>query len=645
MSDLHLNQFLGDMKRKRNAGAMTALFEAPAPSAALQGLEVQEQFGIPAEIAVRDPGLFGTQLKQKKTSDLLADVPATASWLTNTMNAALAQDDLENLTWWEHFGRSQVEPWQALDEAARDTVFGAGVEGGLVGMKSIGTGVRGVMASGNVRQSVDLLGFYERAQDLAPDMARHEVAETLGIDPMSTEAGLVHGFLQSTPEDRQNYVNQALVRLQSNEELISALQTSLEEYSAHIQETRGGVPNFTDVEGVKDFTDWFAYNTGQALPWLVAMWAVGLVGGAGAITGVGYGIGVGDIQSSLMEEGVTDRPDLALIGGAPYAGLELLGPAARPFRGVSEAALRSVATSYFRRLAREVPANVIEEFINEAGQEIITTYATAAGTGEEVELTNEQLLQWFEAGMAGAAGGFAGATVSAISGPGGMTQTGQKIYRDVERLAGAGRTSAIIDQVDQMAGQSQLRATSPQKFQEALEAQGWGDKAYYVPAEAIRELFQSKGVDVTDETLAPWGVTLKEFEAAEAHTGDVQIPVSSYAANISGTEDAAFVRENATLDPEHEMSLREAQEFNASLGELMARERAELERDMARDLEERTEAQQIYDARYEDLRMVGRSPDEARAYGPGPGGCRAFPAWLGADRDRGDDGGRRGGHG
>ena len=60
-----------------------------------------------------------------------------------------------------------------------------------------------------------------------------------------------------------------------------------------------------------------------------------------------------------------------------------------------------------------------------------------------------------------------------------------------------------------MAAQSKLKQRSPDKFAEALDAQGESD--FYVPAEDLREYFQAKDVQFDDETLTAWGIDPDEF--------------------------------------------------------------------------------------------------------------------------------------
>ena len=305
----------------------------------------------------------------------------------------------------------------------------------------------------------------------------------------------------------------------------------------------------------------------------------------------------------MIEQGITDRFDIALLGGAPYAALEYLGPAAKPFRGVSEKALTDVAKGYFTRLGRDIPQQVVEEFINEAGQEIIIDLSAAAAGGDEVLLNDETLLKWFNAGMAGAAGAFSVTP--------GSTYIDMRIAQDAAKAELAGSTAQKLAEVEAQAMVSKLRERAPEKFKALLDAQGLGDKAVYVPADALREYFQAKDMALDDATATAWGIDPIAFEEAAQSGNDVAIPMSNYATYIAGTDAAQWFAENATSDPD-EMSIATAKAFNDAVQDVMQEAFYEAERARL-DMEEARAADvQIYDQMFSQLREAGRSPDAAR---------------------------------
>lgn len=583
--DDHFDQ-LEERQAKQRSTAL--ILGTPDPDETAEALRVGDELGIPPQAVQGAPDVFKGQAAQKRASTALQSAPKLQEWLGNPLNGALAKDDLDNLTWFEGW--------------TPDTEFGKGLKTGAIGVKQVGVGAAAVVPQAARNRSMENLRGFEAVGGLSKDMSRHEVAELLGVDPQSTAASMAHGFLVAEPEQRQRMIDGMVSRVINSEETVQGIRDLISEFSADMQETQGRTVNFSDIDDVSAFGDWLSFNAGQSIPFLASLIAAGAAGGAPLAAGTGYVLGVGDINSGLIEEGVTDRPDLALAGGVPYAALEALGPAAAPFRRIGTDVLTEVAAGYFKRLGREVPKQAIEEFINEAGQEIIKDITVSQGTGEVVELNDETLLRWFNSGMAGAAGGLTFSPVTAAQ---------SRVERDMERADAAGTTAKRLEQIDEMAAQSKVKERAPAKFQEALEAAGMQDQDLYVSAEGMREYFQAKDVELDDETLRAWGIEPADFNEKLASGGDVAVPASSYAAQISGTDDAIWLRDNAVFSPD-EMSVAEAAAFNDQVRDILDEAIIEQQEAEATDRELRAADVQIYDEVFSQLRAAGRSPDVAQ---------------------------------
>ena len=185
---------------------------------------------------------------------------------------------------------------------------------------------------------------------------------------------------------------------------------------------------------------------------------------------------------------------------------------------------------------------------------------------------------------------------------------GRKLTDELGRFAKSGETAARLDEIDERAAASKVRERSPDHFLSALEKAGAPD--LYVSAEGLREYFQSKDIELDQETLEAFGVDPVDFQEKVATGGDITLPVAHYAAHISGTEDAAWFRDNSVLDPD-EMSVSEAAEFNEQV-RLIVEE--EFERNEAARLQsesERSSDVQVYDEMFSQLRSAGQSVDVA----------------------------------
>ena len=230
-------------------------------------------------------------------------------------------------------------------------------------------------------------------------------------------------YERATPERRAAMRAEALAEIGDLTERRDDLMASWNEYAAYLKGSTGKTPNATDIKDAQSFIDWFNYSAGQAVPYMAASLVSGLVGMAvggppGALTaivGTGAVVGAGDISTGQLEKGQAIEPARAVGFAIPYGALDVLGPIGRAFRAVPRRALEAVYEGYLKRIGKEAGKSSFEEFINEAGQEIIKD-AALAGKGEPV-VTEEALVRWFNAGAAGAApGALAGGAMAARTG-------------------------------------------------------------------------------------------------------------------------------------------------------------------------------------------------------------------------------------
>lgn len=564
------------------------------PDAVAEARTVGRDLGLPAAVVEANPEESKAQASQKKDAEVLQRNTALANWLSESSDAPLAKDDIETI---DRLANTQVGP-----SAAKGSQFTKGVKTGVTSVKQVGTAFATIPVAGMAQTGLNRLEMFEKLESQSQDLERHQVAELLGLDAQSMDASIAFDFLQGDEAHRQRHIERSTRLVASNQETMDFLVAKVREYSDQMQETQGRVPNFTDIGDLQGFGDWFAFNTGQAIPYLGALAVSGLAGGAPAVVGAGYVGGVGDIQAGLIEEGVTDQGGIALAGGIPYAGLELIGPAAAPFRRVTSETLQSVARGYFQRLGRNVPEQFVEEFINEAGQEVIKDLAVAAGTGEELEFNDEALLRWFNSGMAGGASGAAMSSVVTAA-----QQRTERQLRASDESSGAPETLAEIDKV---ASESKLKQRSPEAFEQAVAAAGIDNGSIYVQVDDLLTFFQARDLTI-DEGAKAYGLNRDDLETQAATGGAVSIPPSVYAARISGTSDADWFHQNATLDPDT-LTASEAQRFNERVQDVFREEFEAMEADHQLQQAYRSAEQVFHDGVYSQLREAGRTPDVAQ---------------------------------
>lgn len=595
--------WLNGLAKDKTAQVSTLLTNDPSePDTIAEHERIGKELGLPSIVVNSEPDVYRKQLDQKKTTSMLSDAPKTAKWLSDLSNGSIAKDDVETLTWFEKASWASAQGFIDIQESVETkSELGKGLRTGIEGFKQTGMALATIPVGGMKSTAVDRLSLFEKAEQLDPSLDRLGVIEALKLDPMSPTASMVVDFVHGDEARRKRLVDRHIGMFKSSSKTMDSLLTAIEVYSSEMEKSQGRTPNFTDIDDVKSFGEWFAFSTGQSIPYLASVFAAGAVGGPIGVAGAGYGLGVGDIQAGLIEEGVTDRVDIALTGGIPYAALEALGPAAAPFRRIGTETLKAVASGYFKQLGKKLPANMIEEFINEAGQEIVKDVAVAQGTGEDVALDDATLVGWFNSGMAGAASAVPMSVVS--------TAADRRFERDFDAASNAARTPQALAEIAKKAAESKLRARSPERFQEVLEQQGSGE--LFVPADSLQEYFQAKDVPLDDETLRAWGIEPQDFAAQVQSGSDVSIPQAVYAAKIANTEDAAWFDNNAKFDADG-MSMAQAERFNAEVSDVMAEAYKQAEADRLAGEEIKSSDIQIYDDTYSQLRAAGRSPDVAQ---------------------------------
>lgn len=604
--------FFDQVKQQDAARTATELRLHPLqPDQAADGIATAKELGVPAGQVMAFPQLFKDRLAAQRATTALSSAPKLTDWLrSDPVNAALAKDDLDGLTWFEQ----GFDDFRKMGGALIDSQVGRGVQTGISGAKQMSVGAATLPVAGMQGTMLRRLDAFERATALPPETPWLEAAAQLGLDPMSADARVVADFMGGDADRRAWHIERAARVVTSNEETMAALTGKIREYEEEMKATQGSVPNFTDIDDIKAFGDWLGFNLGQAAPYLLATATAGAVGGAAGMLGMGYGMGVGDIRSEQITAGQDPfdqrAAGAAAVGGVPYAGIELLGAAARPFRGVSGDVLEQVSEAWAKRVGKEAGASAIEEFINEAGQEIIKDYAVMAGGGDAVELTDETLLRWFNSGMAGFASG--------VAVGGGRTALTIAAERDAARAAEAGTAAALLDRVSQGAAATKLKERSPEAFKAALDRAGRGDDLVYLPAQGLREFFQARDVDFDVATAEAWGIDMNTMAQMEISGGRVGLPMSNFAAYVAGTDAETWVRENATMDPD-EVSLADAAAFNEAAQDQLQMAFEADQADVRAEMETRGSDQQVFDGVYSQLREAGRSVDvadkEARVFG------------------------------
>ena len=588
---------------------MALTYDDRDPDAEAKSRQVGAALGINPVVVGADPEAYDLQLRMKQAADGLRRAPKTAAWLADRENGVLAKDDLDNLTWWE---RALNAPSQGLVE------MGDAAEGSAAG-RMIERGVRRIPMAGDV---LSVQGTSARIADVGrslDDLIAEELAQVGGDSapaPMRSMALMAaqvrfDAARDLSPEDVRRLLDRgsaALLSARERSDKIASIPMSgpatafRDETLANAEDTFLGALGAFASDPIRGAA-FAAEVAGEFLPAILGASAVTVVTrspAAGALT-LGTVSGLTENAASTMEflaergvrmetpeDAMAALQDADLMQAARDRGLT---------RGLVIGMMDAISGGVAGKTLMKSPAgDMIAQGLAQVG---------LGGGGEALgQLASGQNVSWKDIVIEGLAE-LVTAPIEVIG------VGGRRLLRGAVKAGTAGETAETLAEADAQAAASRLKVRAPEKFREALEAQGLGDKTIHVPADALREYFQAKDVAFDEDTMRAWGIDPVTFDEAAQSGNAVAVPMSNYATYIAGTDAAAWFAENATTDPE-ELSLAEVRAFNMRVQDIMQdafeeAEAARLDQDATRAADV-----QIYDDMFSQLREAGRSPDAAR---------------------------------
>ena len=587
--------------KKRDAASTAARVRLNPldPGQAAENLAAAKELGAPAGQVMAFPELYKDKLAQKKATTALADAPQLSDWLrSDPVNAALAKDDLENAAWWERTFRGG---WNAANR----------------GTQSVGQSLRQFQATQSQQRATDLKqGFMDILDSERESVVVDGVERKQFISPGDV-VGAAYRFGMSR-----------LSAVMGNDDAAKAVE--FQQQAGKIRERISAIPmtpggerfrdrmgsidtNASITDQVRQFAEKVAEDPGDFASFMLQVGAESIpsMAAAGVTTAVtrspaagaaalGIGSGAREYGSTVTDELASTGHDLTTPEGALAAlndkGLldraKQKGNARALVIGIMDGMSGGVAG---KALMQSPVGNVIAQGLAQA---VMAGAGEAAGQfASEGRITSiPDILVEAMADMVTAP-----AEIGAVAGRG--------LFRPQQQIAQAGGTAAVLDTASQQAQASQLRERSPERFKEMLDKSGGGEQLVYVPAQGLRELFQSKDVPFEDMADA-WGIDPATMAEMELTGGRVAVPMSNFAAYIAGTDAEAWVRENATMGPD-ELSLSEAQSQADLVPDDMAEAYERQLQEMRDEDANRSSDQQVFDGFYSQLREAGRTADVA----------------------------------
>lgn len=571
------------------------------PDQAADGLATAKELGVPPGQVMAFPQLFKDRLEQQRAAAALAEAPKLSDWLrSDPVNAALAKDDLENLSWFERtfkgganavrrFGLRQgpqLYNQYMANQTARAAADSDRSFGEILRDERTPVIVDGKEVARQWPGPLDLLAAADRwaYSRIAGDGRDDFLA---AAQSRQLKAGRVADRIAQIPMTPGGEAGKKRVARSMQAE---GWQNQLRELATAFAEEPGNMTSF------------LLQVAAESAPGIAAGAAVGAVtrSPAAAAGVMGASSGLQEYSSSPAEFFAEKGVDIGTPEGALAAvsNPDLMREAEE--RGVSRALVIGLMDTLSGGLAGTTMAkNPVGNIVLQSLTQMFTGAAGEAG-GQYAAGQDFSVVDVVLEGLA--------EMVTAPADVAGMALTRVRQARAKGEVAEL--NAEFLEEVSQQAQASRVRERSPETFKAALDRAGAGDQMIYVPAQGLREFFQARDLAFDDAMAEQWGVDLDTFAEMEISGGRVAILLSNFAAYLSGTDAEAWVRENATMDAD-ELSIAEAQAFADLVPEEAAEAYEQQLAEMRAEDEARSSDQQVYDGFYSQLREAGRTTDVA----------------------------------
>ncbi|WP_072391920.1 hypothetical protein [Hyphomicrobium sp. CS1BSMeth3] len=541
---------------------------------------------------------FEREIAERRNAKILAGSPRLTEWLRNPDNARVASDDLDNLSWFEGFGRGvgatlqrsgqrfqQMGAQAAFEQAAgraadRTKTFGQLVDAQKIDMRDMHGNRVDTMAG-----PVEWFGAFARWID-----ARY--AEAIGTDDTAAaqhyaaKIKVATDAMAATPKSSIAQAFETEAQLEGG-----TLGETLASWgAAFVRNPIGGL-------------SWMFETAGESAPIMAAALGTSIVTrdplkGAAVMGGGSYLQERYTSPAEFLKEKKIDlgKPeDVAKLLTDP----ELMREAAE--RGV----IRGAVIGAFDMLSIGIAGRSLAGHPIVEGLAHTATQAFMGGGGEyAARLAAGQEIDWNEI----VAEGFAEMATTPID----MGVAGRSVIRDRRKAEKAEETKDTIAELSGAAQVSKLRERLPDAFRQFLDRalENGPVENVYIPAGEFVSYFQTAGVDPFELLDSLEGVTREDLDDALVSGGDIKIPTATYAGKLAGTEHDAFLLENMRFDP-NEFTSKEAAEFNARAQEAMDEAFRVAEEARKEDERFRSFEAEIYDTMVSRLRAAGRSTEVA----------------------------------
>lgn len=552
---------------------------------------------IPPMTMVRSyTSIFQRQLDEARYSKILSGAPKLTEWLRVTENAAVARDDLENMSLWETVGNAGTRMVARAEEIAAASKFENETQQLQDRKRSFGD----IYQDQSVNSSAPLVpGFAQplvRVGDLLE--AGHRwfnatFAELTGAD----NEGMAREALAGVAAARQKFAD-APMSPGSRAFAEAAMAGDAKDFGSVAQ-------NFATatLQNPLGLMSWALETLSDNAPALAAGLATTVatrnpIAGGAVAFGATYATEKGVTPGEFLAErgidiGTPEGIQQALSDPVLLSEMAQRGHVRGLIIGTAEALGLGVIT---KSLASNLFVDVIAKAVTQAVISSTGEYAAQVASGQSADF-NEV---------------FAEGLIGIVEMPIDLGVAGQQFNVQKKKAEAVETRVGMIRTLAGLAVNSKVRERFPAKFQEFVNGalKDGPVENLYIPADKFAEYFQGAGLDLDEVLSGIDGVTRDDLDTALATGGDLKIPTASYATAIAGSEHDAFLMENTRFNPDDFTSV-EAAEFNARAQDAL-QETYDLADQLRRDQDEmRSVETEIYDTMVSRLREAGRATDVA----------------------------------
>jgi hypothetical protein len=313
-------------------------------------------------------------------------------------------------------------------ELAMGSEFGKGTKSGVIGVKSMATGV-------DLLKDANLIGSAIKNLDVYKQIDEGKITSLADAEGLGLPKDQVRMYLAAkSPEAREQMKQNQQGIIDKRQGFVQESLALFKQYQADAEKVKGVTPNATDIGTAKDFGNWLAFNVGSGVVQLAPIMLAAVTTGTPGALALGTAMGVGETvgnrlefiqnkvkdlpveqQANEIEKYIRDTSDTTIGIGLASGALDMFGPVGSLLR----ARAGKEGIKYFTKKEglkagiKEAPKDIAKEGLTGAGQEAIQIGGKRT-LGEQTGdvFSEENIKAVINAAAAEAAGGLGGTTIN-----------------------------------------------------------------------------------------------------------------------------------------------------------------------------------------------------------------------------------------